>query len=185
MTALWWLNCIDLIISGLLTAWIDLICSIFCLPFGRKWSQNSLMNMDGCHLQKLNTRGNDTKLVIICVQMEQNSCVEQTSRKYNFPHIWSNRWGKKHNTVAWLDLYQTFLIKTHEIAEERKQTFQCCYIYKPPTTDVNDKTDQRDPNDDTNNHTTAKELHKNTCKVLPSDYHLRVWAPIGLPGNGT
>jgi hypothetical protein len=143
------------------------------------------MNMDRCHLQKLNTRGNDIKLVIICVQMEQNSRVEQTSRKYNFPRIWSNRWGKKkHNTVAWLDLlYQTFLTKTHQRREERKQPFQCCYIYKPPATDINDKLDQREPND-TNNHTTAKKLHKNTCKVLPFDDHLRVWAPAWQWNSG-
>jgi hypothetical protein len=125
-------------------------------------------------------------LVIICVQMEQNSLVEQTSIKYNIPRIWSNRWGKKtqHGCPARLDLYQTFQTKTHQRTEERKKPFQCCYIYKPPTTDVNHKTDQRELND-TNNRTTAKELHKITCKVLPFDCHLRVWAPYGLTGNGT
>jgi len=132
-------------------------------------------------------KANDTKLVIICVQMEQNSLVEQTSIKYNIPRIWSNRWGKKtqHGCPARLDLYQTFLTKTHERTEERKQPFQCCYIYKPPTTDVNDKTDQRELND-TNNHT---KQHRNSTKLHAKYFlliatlecgHLLAWLAMEL-----
>jgi hypothetical protein len=126
-------------------------------------------------------------LVIIDVQMEQNSLVEQTSIKYNIPRIWSNRWGKKtqHGCPAWLDLYQTFQTKTHQRTEERKKTFPMLLYLQATNNRCKSQDRPKGAKWYQQPHKTAQELHKITCKVLPFDCHLRVWAPFGLTGNGT